>query len=172
MELLPLNNDELVSIAAGWLAEKRNYQWLDFGNGVQQLSAVALKIMAQKDNHVLRVFTSDDDRPIGIVGLGNVDRTFKIATLWAALGEKGYARKGYAIRAITEIMTYGFGELGLGVINAWFVEGNPASPHIVEHFNFKPIGRQRRCHYIDGRAYDRLWFDLLASEYNPHREAA
>jgi len=27
------------------------------------------------------------------------------------------------------------------------------------------IGRQRQCHYLDGRTYDRLWFDILASEH-------
>jgi hypothetical protein len=27
------------------------------------------------------------------------------------------------------------------------------------------MGRLRQCHYIDDRVYDRLWFDLLASEH-------
>ena len=36
----------------------------------------------------------------------------------------------------------------------------------------EPMGRQRRCHWIEGRVYDRLWFDLLASEHDPDRLAA
>jgi asparagine synthetase B (glutamine-hydrolysing) len=32
---------------------------------------------------------------------------------------------------------------------------------------FQFVDRQRRCHIIEGRAADRLLFDLLASEYQP-----
>ena len=34
-----------------------------------------------------------------------------------------------------------------------------------EDLGFRYIGRQRQCHVIDGRAYDRLLFDLLAEEF-------
>jgi RimJ/RimL family protein N-acetyltransferase len=44
------------------------------------------------------------------------------------------------------------------------VDHNP-SIHLIERVGFRPIGRQRQCHDIDGHAYDRLWFDLLASEH-------
>jgi len=169
MELIELNgSNALIETAAGWLGDKRNYQWLDFGNGVQRLNAVSLKIMAQKDIHVLRIFTADDaDVPIGIVGLSNVDRNFKTATLWAVLGDKRYARQNYTLRSLAGILTLGFEEVGLQAITAWAVETNTASMHIVRDLHFRPMGRQRQCHYIEGRPYDRLWFDLLASE---HRE--
>jgi RimJ/RimL family protein N-acetyltransferase len=36
---------------------------------------------------------------------------------------------------------------------------------VAERVKFRPIGRQRRCHVIDGKAYDRLWYDLLPSEH-------
>ena len=48
--------------------------------------------------------------------------------------------------------------------HTWVVEGNP-SVRALERLNFRYIGRQRQCHYTDGRSYDRLWFDLLASEH-------
>ena len=51
-------------------------------------------------------------------------------------------------------------------VDTWVVNGNP-SRRIIERLNFRFVGRQRQCHYIDGRLYDRLMFDLLASE---HRE--
>jgi len=59
-----------------------------------------------------------------------------------------------------------FRELGLHSINTWVVENNP-SLRIGERLHYNYIGRQRQCHMIDGRLYDRLLFDLLASE---HRE--
>jgi RimJ/RimL family protein N-acetyltransferase len=62
------------------------------------------------------------------------------------------------------MLTVGFVELGLRAIHTWVVEGNP-SIRVIERMRFRPVGRQRQCHYIDGRSYDRLWFDLLASEH-------
>ena len=48
-------------------------------------------------------------------------------------------------------------------------EGNRGLMRAVDKFEhrlgFKFIGRQRRCHVVDGRVCDRLWFDLLASEH-------
>jgi RimJ/RimL family protein N-acetyltransferase len=149
---------------ADWLAQKDNYQWLDFGDGRQRLSPEWLQIARQRGTHVVGVFATDDDVPLGVVGLSNVNRHFRSATLWVVLGDKSHARRGHATRAVGAMLTYGFQELGLHAINTWIVEHNP-SVRVAERVGFKPIGRQRQCHYIDGRAYDRIWFDLLASEH-------
>ena len=67
-------------------------------------------------------------------------------------------------------MTLAFGDLGLHTINTWAVEHNQ-SVRVIERLGFRFIGRQRQCHYIDGRLYDRLLFDLLASEHRELDEA-
>lgn len=167
MELLPLDDNALIDLAAGWLGEERVYQWLDFGGGVQRLDRVSLKIMTQRDAHILRVFTSGDgaSEPIGIVALSNVNPTFKTATLWTILGDKRYSSKWYAVRASAAMLSLGFVGHGLQTINAWAVECNHASLRAIRILHFTPIGRQRQCHYIDGKLYDRLWFDLTADEH-------
>ena len=167
MKLLPLDRPELLELVAGWLARKENYQWLDFGNGRQILTPALLKIMAQRETHFLRAYTSDrDEIPIGIVGLNGVDRTFKTATFWGASGDKSFRNRCYSTIASSKLMTLAFGDLGLHAVNTWAVEHNP-SLRTIERLGFRFVGRQRQCHYIDGRPYDRLMFDLLASE---HRE--
>jgi RimJ/RimL family protein N-acetyltransferase len=171
MQLKPPDSLELIRLVAGWLAVKENYQWLDFGDGRQLVSPEWLKIAMQRGTHVIRVFTSDvDDRPIGVVGLSNVNPHFKTANIWVVLGNKSYVGQGYASRATSKMLTLGFAELGLRAIHTWIVEHNP-SVHVARHVGFKPIGRQRQCHCIDGRAYDRLWFDLLASEHEEMQDA-
>jgi RimJ/RimL family protein N-acetyltransferase len=164
MKLLPLANTELIELAAGWLSNYENYKWLDFGNGVQRVTAVTLKIMSQRDIHVFRVFTADDGEvPIGVVGLTNVDRNFKTASIWAVLGNKRYG--GSTEEACAKMLTLGFTELGLEAINAWTLETNRPAQRVLERLHFTYIGRQRRCHYVDGRPLDRLLFDLLATEH-------
>lgn len=166
MKLLPLETPELIELAASWLVRKENYQWLDFGGGRQQVTPTLLKIMLQRDTHFMRAYTTDEDLPIGIVGLNSVDRQFRSGTLWGATGEKSFRSRGYATFAGSKFLSLAFRELGLHTINTWAVEHNP-SVRLIERLNFRLIGRQRQCHYIDGRPYDRLFFDLLASE---HRE--
>lgn len=167
MKLYPLDTPELLELVAGWLAEKQNYQWLDFGNGRQIVTPALLMIMTQRETHFLRAFTSDrDDIPIGIVGLNSVDRTFKTATFWGVTGEKSFGNRGYSALASSKFLTLAFRDLGLRAINTWAVEHNP-SIRTIERLGFRFVGRQRQCHCIDGRRYDRLMFDLLASE---HRE--
>jgi RimJ/RimL family protein N-acetyltransferase len=167
MKLLPIDRPGLCEVVAGWLARKENYQWLDFGNGRQPVTPALLKIMTQRESHFLRIYTSDrDDDPIGILGLNNVDRTFKTATFWGASGEKSFRNRGNSTFASSRFLTLAFRELGLETINTWAVDQNP-SLRTIERLGFRFVGRLRQCHYIDGRPYDRLLFDLLASE---HRE--
>ena len=167
MKLLSLDRPEFFELAASWLARKENHQWLDFGNGRQIVTPALLKIMTQRESHFLRLYTAPgDDIPIGIAGLNSVDRAFKTATFWGAAGDKSFRSRGYGTLAGSKLLTLAFRHLGLHTINTWVVEHNP-SLRIIERLGFRFIGRQRQCHYIDGRLCDRLLFDLLASE---HRE--
>jgi RimJ/RimL family protein N-acetyltransferase len=167
MKLLPLERPESLELAASWLARKENQQWLDFGNGRQPVTPALLKIMAQRETHFIRLYTSDrDETPIGIVGLNSVDRAVSTGTFWGASGEKSFRHRGYGTLAGSKFLTLAFRDLGLRVIQTWVVEHNP-SLRIIERLGFRYVGRQRQCHCIDGRPYDRLLYDLLASE---HRE--
>ena len=164
MKLLPLDKPELFEQAASWLARKENHQWLDFGNGRPSFTPALLRIMAQRETHFLRLYTSDhDDVPIGILGLNSVDRVFKTATFWGTSGDKSFRNRGYSTLASAKFLALAFRDLGLHAINTWAVDRNP-SIRIIVRLGFRFIGRQRQCHYIDGRLCDRLMFDLLASE--------
>jgi RimJ/RimL family protein N-acetyltransferase len=166
MKLGPLDTPELIELAAGWLASKENYQWLDFGGGRQIVTPALLKVMTQRSSHFLRLYTNDADEPIGIVALNSVDPTHGTGTLWGVTGEPGFRNRGYATFATSKFLTLAFNELGLRSVNTWAVEHNP-SVRALERLSFRYVGRQRQCHCMDGRVYDRLLFDLLASE---HRE--
>ena len=167
MKLLPLDRPELIQLAAQWLGREENYKWLDFGDGVHALSRVSLTIMTQRDLHLLRLFTPDDsDLPVGLVALSDIRRESKTAgSLWAVLGRKRYG--GYTFRAASKLLTFGFVELGLEAVSAWTVESNVAARRVLEQLKFRYVGRQRRRHWIEGRPYDRLLYDLLAREHAP-----
>src|SRR5256885_1082127 len=161
--LRSIDSTPLVDRVAEWLAAKENAQWLDFGDGQKTVTPAWVKIMARSNRHLLRIFASDEGEPIGVVALGTVDHTFRTATLWFVLGDKRFPRLGYTTRAAAAIVRTGFTDLHLHAINTWTVDGNP-SRAIIERLNFKLIGRQRECHWIEGAARDRLMWDVLESE--------
>jgi RimJ/RimL family protein N-acetyltransferase len=162
--LRPADSPELLRLVASWLNDKENSQWLDFGDGRQSVGPEWLKIATQRGSLALRIFCAEDGTPIGVTALSNINPHFKTANYWVVLGDKRFAGRGYASRATSLMLTVGFGELGLRSINTWIVEHNP-SVAVARNVRFKPVGRQRQCHVIDGRTYDRLWFDMLASEH-------
>jgi RimJ/RimL family protein N-acetyltransferase len=167
MTLRPLESAADLELAAGWLRLKENYQWLDFGGNRLGVTPALLKIMVQRQSNFIRLFSSfEDATPIGIAGLTNVDRNMRTGTLWGVVGDKSFRHRGVAQIAGSRFMTLAFQELGLHSINTWTVEHN-VSVRTVKRLGFRFVGRQRQCHFIDGQPYDRLLFDLLASE---HRE--
>src|SRR6266850_521660 len=121
MNLLPIDTPERLRLVATWMGREENYQWLDVG-----------------------------ETPAGVVGLTNIDRPFRTARIWVVAGEKTFAARGHATDAARRLLTIGFRELGLEAVNTWIVEDNP-SVRIAHRLRFKFIGRQRRCHVVEGR---------------------
>lgn len=168
MNLRTLEPAEVPRVA-DWLAQKDNYQWLDFGHGQQALSAPVLALMNKRETHLLRLFTADAaDVPIGVVALSDISPIYRTAALWYVLGDKRFGGQGYTTRAVAEMLTVGFRELGLHVVQAWAVEANAASVTVLRRNQFRLVGRLRQAHEIDGRRWDRLLFDLLGSEHVAH----
>lgn len=164
MRLLPIETPELVSLASRWLAEPENYQWLDFGDGRQIVTPALLKIMLQRSTHFMRIYTNMEGLPVGIVALNSVDRRSGTGTFWGVAGDKTFRSRGYGAMASDLFLALAFGELGLHSINTWAVEHNP-SRKIIERLGFRLIGKLRQCHRMNGELYDRVLYDLLASEY-------
>jgi RimJ/RimL family protein N-acetyltransferase len=164
MILRPLESASDFELAAAWLQLKENYQWLDFGGNRQGVTPALLKIMVQRQTNFIRLYTPyEEDIPIGIVALHNLDRNMRTGTFWIVAGDKSFRYRGWAHIAASRFLTVAFRDLGLHTVNTWIVEHN-ASRRGAERLGFRFIGRQRQCHFLDGQPHDRLLFDLLASE--------
>lgn len=171
MTLLPLESRPLIDLAARWLSDESNYQWLDFGGGRQLVSPALLNVMLQRSTNFIRAFTSASGRPIGLVALHDVNRLVGTATLWGVTAGRSFHARGYATLAASRFLTLAFGQLGLGAINTWVAEQDPFR-RTLERLNFRYVGRMRRCHSISGAMCDRVYYDLLDSEHHELAEEA
>jgi RimJ/RimL family protein N-acetyltransferase len=150
---------------ARWLGRPEASRWLDFGQGHRSVDARTLKLMAQREVHVLRVFAEDPGaEPVGLVALSDLDRSFGTARLWCVLGQQRFSGRGLTTGAVTCLLDLAFSELELSAVNAWVVDANHASIRVLEKNHFRLIGRQRRCHAIDGISHDRLLYDRLPED--------
>jgi RimJ/RimL family protein N-acetyltransferase len=165
MTLLPLDSRSLIDLAARWLSDESNCQWLDFGGGRQVVSPALLNVMLQRSTNFMRAFTSASGRPICLLALHDVNRLAGTASFWAVTAEKSLHSRSHATLAASRFLSVAFGQLGLGAINTWVAEQDPLR-RMLERLNFRYVGRMRRCHSIGGRVCDRVYYDLLASEHH------
>jgi RimJ/RimL family protein N-acetyltransferase len=150
---------------ARWLGRPEASRWLDFGRGHRSVDAKTLKLMAQREIHELRVFAEDPGaEPVGLVALSDLDRSFGTARLWYVLGQQRFSGQGLVTGAVACLLDLAFSELELSAVNAWVVDENHASIRVLEKNHFRLIGRQRRCHVIDGVSHDRLLYDRLPED--------
>lgn len=163
MKLLPLD-DPLLGLAYTWLSAACNSQWLEFGEAGRQVSLLELKIMSQRPQHQLRVFTNGDGDPIGVVALGDIRVVSGTATIWCVLGDKRVSGRGHGTEAMRLALSLGFQTLRLNAINTWVVDANAQSRRMVERVGFHLTGIQRRCHRIGDTLHDRWLFDMLPGE--------
>ena len=164
----PLGREDF-DLAARWLADERNARWLDFGGASGVLSPVSLQIMSQKGRHCVWVYGPSEGMAAGVVALGNIHRRFRTAEAWFVLGAKEHAGQNLTVAALVRLLEYGFTHLDLRCVHAWTVEINRGGRRVLERSGFRLGGRLRESHSIGDRAYDRLWFDLLAHEFKGSR---
>jgi RimJ/RimL family protein N-acetyltransferase len=160
----PLGVDDF-DVAARWLADERNAQWLDFGGASGVLNPVSLRILSQRAGHCVWMYGPAVGSPAGLVALGNIQRRFRTAEAWFVLGAKEHARQDLTVTALGRLLEHGFTQLDLRCVHAWTVEINRGGRRVLERLGFRLAGRLRESHAIGDRAYDRLWFDLLAHEF-------
>ncbi len=146
-----------------WLDEKENNKWYtSFYRLVKYNEIIHSLTIKKKENCIFTIF--DDEKPIGFIGLYNIDPLDKSAMIWDALGDKTYARKGVMTTAMHLCIQQAFSTLGLHSISGWLVEDNIPALRVAEKNNFKRIGVQRECHFIDGVFKNRILVDLTIND--------
>lgn len=117
---------------------------------------------ARKDFIICSTF---DDKPIGYVGLVNIDLKNRKAESYLGIGDKSYWGKGHASEARRLILDYAFDELALNRVYSYVWSENLAMQHINEKVGFKREGILRSDIYYKGEYRDKILMSILKSEY-------
>lgn len=122
-------------------------------------------LMSDERTQYFTIYELPDLRPIGGVDLHEIDIRHRTAEVGIMIGEADARGKGYGTEATRLICDFGFNGLGLHSISLMTFEWNIAGQKAYENAGFKEFGRRRESRWFNGRYWDDIWYDLLASEF-------
>ena len=106
----------------------------------------------------------DNDKPIGWMGLSNINKTNKNADIFLAIGEDEYRGKGYGKIALLWLIDYAFKKLNLHKINLGVIENNIFAIKLYKSVGFEVEGKMKDEVWHDGIYYNFLSMALFNNE--------
>jgi RimJ/RimL family protein N-acetyltransferase len=104
-------------------------------------------------------------RPIGFSGLSDIDFMNRRATFGICIGERECWGRGYGTETTRLMLDYGFTCLSLHNIDLTVHAFNERGLRAYRRAGFKEMGRRREAKRIAGHAYDIVYMDCLATEF-------
>ena len=104
-------------------------------------------------------------RPIGSLGLHQVDHYNRTAMFGILIGEKDCWGKGYGTEATRLVLEYAFTTLGLHNVMLNVFANNERAMRAYRRAGFREIGRRRQAHRVAGDVEDIVFMDCLATEF-------
>ena len=173
MAIGPLRRD-LVPLYHAWISNPETTQYLSEAGLVLTLDEEYAWYESQLQSTTIRHFTIyalPDYQPIGTVNLHQINHRHHKANLGIMIGEPAMRGRGFGTEAVRLIADFGFHAMGLHSIWLTTYEFNIAGQKAYERAGFTEVGRRRQCRYLNGRFWDEIHYDLLASEFTNSRLA-
>jgi RimJ/RimL family protein N-acetyltransferase len=119
------------------------------------------------DSRLDLVIETDDGKPIGLIGLVNIDRSHKTAEIVIVIGDKDYWGKGVMLEAESLLIEYAFSQMHLEKIWAQARTNNIASMITMKKLGFQ-IKETLPAHaVIAGRPVDVFHVVLAREDFKP-----
>lgn len=103
---------------------------------------------------------------IGICGLIDIDYKNKNANIAIIIGKTQLHTKGLGTMALSNLLNYGFKEIGLHRIGADVIEYNKTSIHLFEKSKFKIDAVQRDGIWRNNRWWNMYSMSILKDDFN------
>ncbi len=128
-------------------------------------------LLTRKDSDRVLVIETEEGKPIGNIGLHNIDWKNRKAVLGIFIGEKDYWNKGYGTDAIKTLLRFAFEELNLNRVELRVFEFNARAIRCYEKCGFVLEGRLRQSLFRDGRYHDELVMAVLRDDWSAQKAA-
>ncbi len=110
------------------------------------------------------VYERKNSRPIGNVGLLDIDYRNRTTEFALVIGEPDARGKGYGTESTQLTLDYAFCGLGLHNVMLRVFEFNLAGIRVYTESGFREIGRRRQCVLMGGKLWDTIFMECLSTE--------
>ena len=107
----------------------------------------------------------EKDELIGNCGFANISYQNRIGTVGIFIGDESNRSNGYGTETLKLLLDYGFNYLNLNNIMLTVKSFNERAIKCYEKVGFKEFGRRRESYFLNGKYYDDVHMDILASEF-------
>ena len=107
----------------------------------------------------------ETDRLIGSIRLHSLNKPDRRANLAIGIDDPSSLGQGLGPEAVTLVLDYAFGTLGLHRISLRVIAYNARAIRAYEKCGFVVEGREREAAWVDGRWHDDVLMGLLAHEF-------
>jgi RimJ/RimL family protein N-acetyltransferase len=167
----PLRRD-LVPLYHAWISNLETTQSLSEAGTVVSLEEEYAWFESQvrkPDTSNFTIYALPNYQPIGTVNLHQINHRHHRANLGIMIGEPAMRGRGLGTEAVELAVDVGFNAMGLHSIWLTTYEFNIAGQRAYLKAGFRQVGCRRQCRYLDGRFWDELHYDLLATEFTRSR---
>lgn len=124
------------------------------------------KVHKQKQNNIVFMIVADG-KPIGSMGIHNIDHRQGTATTGALIGEKEYWGRGYGSEAKMLLLEYAFNVLNLRKIYSNVISFNDRSYRYSLKCGYQEEARLKDHMYVRGEYWDFIWLSVYRKDWQP-----
>jgi RimJ/RimL family protein N-acetyltransferase len=106
-----------------------------------------------------------DNNPIGQAGIDDINKHDQRAELFILIGDKQQQGKGYGFMVLQQLLAFAFKKLKLHSLFATATIENHSSVKNLKKAGFREVGIRKEYHYLNGKFYDEVLFELLKKDY-------
>ncbi len=129
-----------------------------------------LQSMLEADNRRNYIIEHLEDRkPVGYLGLFNINHYHKNIECYIALCEAEYRGKGIGYEAMGLMMGYVFSEMNMHRLSLRVFADNERAIHIYKKLGFVQEGRLRETRFHNGKWQDSYIMSVLQADYQQHK---
>lgn len=163
----PIEQDAL-PLVYRWFNDFELLRTAGIGDGpwsMERVKAWCQRFGGGPDESWFMIYELDTGQPIGFAGLRDIDERHGTAEYAISIGDSAQRGKGYGTEATRLMLDYAFIARGLHSVLLDVAAYNPGGIRAYEKAGFREIGRRHEADLMDGKRWDIVYMQALASEF-------
>ncbi len=152
-----------------WMNDKQVTQYTEsrFQRNTAKTLRSFISQMSNDDNVFFAIISKDNNKHIGNIKIGPINKIHNFAYVGLIIGDKSYWNKGYGTEVIRLVVDYAFAELCIHKLIAGVYSNNVGSLRAFTKSGFATEGIIKKKYLFDGEFMDEIIFGIINTSADP-----